>query len=88
MFEVRTFHLASYFSGKAKEPLNKNIRSKNQPWVLAMGFGGHCNLCTLSGLCLFCNSNHVKLHFPDDFDELLFLYAFSFLPKSVSSSHQ
>ena len=36
---------------------------------------------------LFFNLNHTKLSLPDVFDELIFLNAFSFLPKSVSSSH-
>ena len=44
-------------------------------------FWGHCNLHTLSGLCLFCNSNCMKLLFPDTFDELLSLYALLFSPK-------
>ena len=70
MFEIRAFHLVSCFSGKAHKPLNQNKRSKNQLWVWC-----HCNLCTLSGLCLFCNSSHTKLPFPDIFDELLFLCA-------------
>lgn len=52
------------------------------------GFGGHCNLCTLSGFCLFCNCNSMKLPFPDVFDELLFLYASPFSPKSFSSYEQ
>ena len=33
MFEIRTFHLAGYFSGKLEESLNQNKRSKNQLWV-------------------------------------------------------
>ena len=38
-------------------------------------FWGHCNLRALNGLCLFCNSNCMKLPFPDVFDETVFLYA-------------
>ena len=30
---------------------------------ISYGFGGHCNLSTLTGLCLFCNSNQMKLVF-------------------------
>ena len=33
LFEIRTFHLAGYSSGKAEEPLNQNKRSKSQIWV-------------------------------------------------------
>ena len=69
-------------SGNAEEPLNQNN---------SFGFGGYCNICALSELCLFCNSNRMKFPFPDVFpdvfDELLFLYASSFSPESVSSSH-
>ena len=36
---------------------------------------------------LFCNSNYVKLLFPNVFDELLSLYVPSFSSKFVSSSH-
>ena len=35
VFEIRTFHLVGYFSGKAEEPLNQNKRSKKS----AMGVG-------------------------------------------------
>ena len=78
VFEIRTIHLAGYFSGKAEEPLNQNKRSK-----INYGFGGHYNLCTLSGLCLFCNSNRMKSPFPDAFDEFLFVYASIISPKSL-----
>ena len=47
------------------------------------GFGSHCNLCTLSGLCLFYYSNHMESPFPDVFNEILFLYASWFSPESV-----
>ena len=63
----------------------KSLLTKTRDLCLG---GGHFNLCMLSGLCLFCSSNQMKLPFPDDFGELLFLYAFLILPKSVSSSHQ
>lgn len=76
--EIRTIHLASYFSGKLRDP-SQNKRSKT-----GNGFGGHYNLRTFSGIC---NSNRMTLPFPDAFDELLFLYAYLFLPKSVSSTH-
>ena len=82
MFEIRTFHLAGYFSGKAEESPNQNKRFKNQLWV----WGSLCKLCTLSGLCLFYHSYHMRLSFPDLFDEFFF-YASSFSPKSVPSSH-
>ena len=82
VFEIRAFQVASYFSKKAHEPLNQNKRSKNQLWVWC-----HCNLSTFSGLCLFCNSSHLKSPFPDIFDELLFICASLFSPKSVSLSH-
>ena len=58
MFEIRAFNLTSRFFGKAHKPLDQNKRSKNQLWVWC-----HCNICTLSGLCLFCNSNRTKSPF-------------------------
>ena len=64
VLEIRTIHLADYFSVQAEEPLNQNKRCKNQSWVW-----GHCNLCKLSGLCLFCTSNCMKLPFPGVFHE-------------------
>ena len=33
VFELRTFHLAGYLSGKAYEHLNQNKRFTNQLWV-------------------------------------------------------
>ena len=33
LFEIMTFHLVSFSSGKSEEPLNPNKRSKNQLWV-------------------------------------------------------
>ena len=33
VFEIRTFHLAGYFSGKAEEPLNQYKRFENQLWI-------------------------------------------------------
>ena len=71
VFDIRTFHLAGISSRKAEEPLDQNKRSKNQTWVW-----GHCNLCTLSWLCLFCNLNRMKSPFPDVFNELLFPICF------------
>ena len=65
----------------------KSLWIKTRDLKISYGFGGHCNLCTLSWLCLFCNLNCMKSLFPDVFDEPLFLYASSFSPKSVSSSH-
>ena len=65
----------------------KSFLIKTRDPKVSFGFGGHCNLCTHSWLCLFCNSNCMKLPFPDVFDELLFLYASLFSPKFVSSSH-
>ena len=82
VFEIRTFNLANFSSGKVEELLIKTRDPK-----ISYGFGGHCNLCSLSGLCLFCNSNRMNLSFPDVLDEFLFLYATSFSPKSGSSSH-
>ena len=82
VLEIRASHLAGYLSEKVYQLLNQNKRSKNQLWVWC-----HCNLCTLSGLCLFCNSNRLKLRFPDIFDELLFLHVSSLSPKSISLSH-
>ena len=82
VFGIRAFHLVSYFYEEAHEPLNQNKRSKYQLWVWC-----HCNLCTLSGLCLSCNLNHLKSYFPDIFNELFFLCASSISPKSISSSH-
>ena len=79
VFEIRAFQLASYFFGKAHEPLNQNKRFKNQLWVWC-----HSNLCMLSGLCLFFNLNHTKLPFPDVFDELLFLCVFLFFHQNPS----
>ena len=78
------FSLGWLFLLKKHESLNQNKRSKNQLWVWC-----HCNLCTLSGLCLFCNLNNLKSPFPGIFDEFLFVCPSS-LPlssKSVSSSH-
>ena len=80
VFKIKTFHLVSYFSGKA-------VLIETRDPKISFGCGGHCNLCMLIGLCLFCNLNHMKSTLPDVFDELIFLYAFSFSPKSVSSSH-
>ena len=77
VFKIRTFHLVSYFSGKA-------VSIETRDPKISFGCGGHCNLCMLIGLCLFCNLNHMKSTLPDVFDELIFL---SFSPKSVSSSH-
>ena len=80
--EIRTFTCWAIFPEKQKSLLVK----KSDPKI-SYGCGGHNNLCTLSGLCLFYNSNHMKLPLPDVFDKLIFLYAFSFSQKSVSSSH-
>ena len=33
VFEIKTFHLAGFSSGKAEEPLNQNKRFKNYLWV-------------------------------------------------------
>ena len=65
----------------------KSLLIKTRDPKISYGFGGHCYLCTLSGLCLFCNSNSMKPSFLGVFDELLLLYASSFSPTSVSSSH-
>ena len=82
VFEIRTFTWPTFPLEK-----QKSLFIKNRDTKISYGFGGHCNLCTLSWLCLFCTSNRMKSPIPDVFDELLFLYASSFSPKSVSSSH-
>ena len=75
-------YLAGCFSVKAEEPLNQTRDLK-----ISYGCGGHCNLCTLRGLCLFFNLNYMKLPLPDVFDEFIFQCVFSFSTKSVSLSH-
>ena len=65
----------------------KSLLIKTSDPKISYGFRVHCNLCTLSGFCLFCNSNCMKSPFLDVFDELLFLYASLFSPKCVSLSH-
>ena len=62
----------------------KNLSIKARGPKISYGFGGHCNFCMLSGLCLFCNSYRMEPSFTDVFDEL------SFSTKSCvpSSYHQ
>ena len=81
-FEIRTFHLARYFSWKAHEPLNQNKEIQKSDMGLWVTVTYACSVD-----CLSCNLNHMKLPFPDVFDKLLSLYTSSFPPKSVSSSH-
>ena len=81
VFETGTFHLAGYSTGKGEEPLNQ------RDLKISYRFGGHSNLCMLSGLYLICILNHMKSPFPEVFDEIIFLYSSLFSPKSVSSSH-
>ena len=83
MSEIRTFHLTSYFFKKKQKSLLIKIKdSEIRYW-----FGGHCKLSKPSKLHLFFTLSRMKLSFPDVSDELLFLYAFLFLPKSVLSHH-
>ena len=80
--KYRLFTWPAFFLEKQKSLLIKTRDPK-----ISNVFWGHCDLYMLSGLYLFCNSNFMKSLFPDTFDKLLFLYAPSFSPKSVSSSH-
>ena len=56
----------------------KSLLIKARDPNISYRFGGQCNLCTLSGFCLFCNSNRMKSPFLDVFDELLFIRSLVF----------
>ena len=104
VFEIRTFHLAGYFSWKAHEPLNLNKEIQKSAMGLGVTVTYACSVgsiyfailtvwitfswCLYTQWALFIlQFEPYELPFPDVFNKLIFLYASSFSPKSVSSSH-
>ena len=65
----------------------KTIFIKTIDLKITCGFELHCNLNKLVRLYLFFVLNRMELSFRDVFVELLFLYAASFLPETVSTHH-